>query len=207
MKKIFAIIAVAIVAIFSANNVNAQSRACQDVKSVSIRPYVGISSSVVVNSDVELGRTAGFTVGADALYMANNWFGVSAGVEFINGGWKYNEGDWMGSEATVNLLGAPILANFYVCQGLDLKVGFKPNYIFNSSVSKDNAGQSHELTGKDALNEFSTDVVLGISYEYKNVVFEVRENVSSSKLLTNDKRDFNNAAKMGNLSFSVGYRF
>jgi len=208
MKKIFAIIAVAIVTIFSANTVNAQSsRACQDVQSVSIRPYVGLSATAVVNSDVDLGAKGGFTVGADAQYMLNKWFGVSAGVEMVKGGWEYKAGDWKGSEATVNLLGTPILANFYLCKGLAFKVGAKPNFILNSSVTKDAAGNTHEFKGDDALNTFNVNGVLGISYEYKNVVLEVRENFGTAKLLKNDSRSLDKAALMGDISVSVGYRF
>lgn len=207
MKKFFAIVAVAIAAVFTANTANAQCRANQEVKSISVRPYVGVSGTAVVNSDVDLTGKGGIMMGADAQYMVNDWFGVSGGVEFINGGWKFDKGDWKGSEVTINSIGAPILANFYICKGLDLKLGVKPTFIVSDKVSNDASGQKHELKGKDAINTFDVNGVIGISYEYKKFVFELRENVGTSKLIKHDDRDYGKAAVMGNLSLSVGYRF
>ena len=207
MKKFFAIIAVAIAAVFTANTADAQTRANQEAKTVSIRPYVGLSATAVVDSDVDVEAGGGVTLGADAQYMFNNWFGVSAGAEFINGGWKFKEGVAKGSEVTINTLGAPILANFYVCKGLDIKLGVKPTFILNSDVTKDDAGNKHELKGNDELNTFDVNGVIGISYEHKNFVFELRENVCTSNLLKHDDSSYDKAVKMGNVSLSIGYRF
>ena len=207
MKKFFAIVAVAIAAVFTANTTNAQTRADQDAKTISIRPYVGVAGTAVIDSDVDLTGKGGLVVGADAQYMVNNWFGVSAGAEFLQGGWKHDEGSWKGSEVTINTLGTPILANFYVCKGLDIKLGVKPTFILNSNVTKDNAGNKHELKGNDELNTFDVNGVIGISYEHKNFVFELRENVCTSNLLKHDDSSYDKAVKMGNVSLSIGYRF
>lgn len=207
MKKFLAIIAVAIAAVFTANTADAQTRANQEAKTVSIRPYVGLSATAVVDSNVDVEAGGGVTLGADAQYMFNNWFGVSAGAEFINGGWKFKEGVAKGSEVTINTLGAPILANFYVCKGLDIKLGVKPTFLLSSDITNDVNGNKHELKGDDAINNFDLNGVIGISYEFKNFVFELRENVCTSNLMKNDHRDYKDATKMGNVSLSFGYRF
>lgn len=205
MKKTFAIIALSLASVFSANIALAQSRASQDVKTVSIRPYVGITGTAVINAETDLTYNRGLAVGVDAQYMYNKWFGLSTGVEYLNCGWEYDNNDWQGSTATLHLLGVPVLANFYPCKGLDFKVGLAPTFVLNSEVTKDCSGSGHSFKGHDALTGYDNRLVLGVSYEFKHFVLELRENLGTSDLFKHD--DHKTAATMGNAILSLGYRF
>lgn len=205
MKKIFAIIAVAIAAVFTANVANAQCRANQEVKTVSIRPYAGMTAYTLVDvdKDVEVTSKAGFAMGVDAQYMFNNWFGTSVGAEFAQGNWDLKDKQMKDSSHKINTIGMPVLANFYLFKGFDLKLGVKPTFVLNSEYTEDKTAYDN----KHELNTFDLNTTIGISYEFKGVTLELRENVGTSKYLKTDKRDYKDAVKMGNLQFTIGYRF
>lgn len=209
MKKFFAIIAVAIATVFTANVANAQTEtlAGQDTKTVSYRVYTGLNVTSTINNETDLTFKRGLALGADGLYMINNYFGVSAGLEFANGGWTFDNGSFSGSTTTINMLGAPVMANIYLFKGFDVMIGLKPNYVFNSNITNGFYRDSEAVGGNNAVNNYNTDLVLGVSYQYKKVVFELRSNGTSDPLFKNDTHTGKKAVRMGNAFLSIGYRF
>ena len=197
MKKI---IATAIVAISAIVSVNAQSRSSQEVGTFSVRPYVGGTCGVVTNSKVDTGGRFGLAAGADVQYMFNNWFAVSVGGEFNQGGWSYNEGAYKDKTVHMDVVAVPVMANFYVCKGLALKAGLAPTFVVNTSID----GQKFD---DDEIAKFDLTGNAGISYEFKNgLMLEARINAGSVKLLKDDKRG-DKSSRQGIGMLTLGYRF
>lgn len=216
MKKIFAIAAM-LLTMFTAN---AQSNSCQDVKTFSVKPYVGLSSSMLISKNSKTDMRTGFTAGVEGQYQFSKTFALSVGVGYQQQGGKMEEtmqylnGDKIGSataEGTYKLdyINVPIMANFYVCKGLALKVGVQPGFAVNTKGEAKVSGieQSGSVDLKDNVRKFDLAIPVGISYEFNNVVLDARVNAGAigifKALDASDKHNANN----GVFQLTAGYRF
>ena len=179
---------------------NAQSRSSQEVGTFSVRPYVGGSCGVVVNVDNGGGGRYGVAAGADVQYMFNNWFGLSVGGEYLQGGFSYDKGTLKDHTFKADYVAVPVMANFYVCKGLAVKAGLSPTFLVKSS------NEELIVDKKGDLNKFDLTANVGLSYEFRNgIVLETRVNAGTVKL--NKQDDRSNKATQGIGVLTVGYRF
>lgn len=194
MKKLF-MMAVMAVFTFAAN---AQTPVAG---SITIAPKVGINvanfTGDVDNADAKIG----LAVGAEALYMIDDMFGISGGVMYSQQGAK-NEDAGIKATMSLDYINVPILANAYLAPGLAVKLGIQPGFKVNESVKIESGGHSISTDTKDCESiDFSIPV--GLSYEYKNVMLDARYNWGVSNI------EKENGGKSHNSVFQVtlGYRF
>ena len=138
---------------------------------ITIQPKIGLNVASV-GGKVDGDYKAGLAVGAEAEYHVSPLIGVSAGLLYSQQGCKWSAEDEDESSdikwkpAYLNI---PILANFYVANGLALKAGVQPAFM----VAKDDA---------EEVNTFDFSVPVGISYEYMNFCLDARYNIGCTKV-------------------------
>lgn len=177
MKKIL-FIAVALIATLS---IHAQS----EVGTISVVPkmgmtygnYVSICHTNETHSDIlESCGHPGFTIGAEIAYQYNSYFQPSISVMYANLGNKFerrNDGTKY-AEHNAHHIVVPIMANFYVWKGLALKTGIQPSLMIDCN-------ESHNgwITYRRNWNMLDIIIPMGLSYEYKNFVADLRYNVGT----------------------------
>lgn len=172
----------------------------------------------------------GITAGAEAQYQFSNIFGISFGAFYTQQGASYDTkgfsytGD---NGVTINInddlkinmnsITVPILAKVYVWKGLAVKAGVQPEF----AVSKKKSGNVSINFPKQAaagytiqdigINTLSLSVPVGLSYEYKNIVSDMRYNIGVTDLrkegTSGFNSDFSSTSHNRTLSFTVGYKF
>lgn len=159
---------------------------------ITIQPKIGLNVSNLSHTSGSDWK-AGLLTGVEAEFYIKRWFGISAGMMYSQQGYKY---DYDNHSYTVNMdyINMPVLANFYVAKGLDLKVGLQPGVNVNSKDGWD-------------VNTFDLSMPLGISYEFKGFCFDWRCNIGLTDVFKNDQRNYDDAAKHELLSFTFGYKF
>ena len=106
----------------------------------------------------------------------------------------------------------PILANFYVADGLAVKMGIQPGILINDKVEISKFGDSTETGLKDFYRDANADVnipsldfaiPLCFSYEFSNVVLDARYNLH----LTNAISALGESTKHSVFQITLGYKF
>lgn len=148
------------------------------VGSVTIQPKVGLNVSSL--TDVDYGDTrVGLATGVDFEFQLSRMFSLSAGALYSMQG---------ESDAKLDYINLPFMANVYVAPGFAVKIGLQPEF----NISDD-----------DFSNIKSTclSIPVGLSYEYKHFVWDARYNFGVTKVA--DYTDAKNSV----FQFTFGYKF
>ena len=217
MKKTILLIAV----VLAAGVVSGQ-------KTFTFGPKVGINIADLYASSAENTRDLNGTkpsliVGAFAEYRAAKWFAVSLDVLYSRQGSsaEITQGA-LGSEHKLkfnnrlNYLNIPILANFYVTNGLALKAGIQPGFLLSGKYrAKVDGGSWNTEDTKHYFKSTDFSIPVGISYTFEQgLVIDARYNIPVTDIATDEfKEDFSGGNeelnKMTNRVFSltVGWKF
>lgn len=172
----------------------------------------------------------GFTVGAEAQYQFSDLFGLSFGAFYTQQGASYDTKGFVNTtddevkiainedlKIHLNSITVPILANVYVWKGLAVKAGLQPEFAVSKKTSGDVSisyqGQSVSVSGSEdaGIKTFSLSVPVGVSYEYKNVVADLRYNIGVTDLRKDGdagpNNNFSSTSCNRTLLFTVGYKF
>lgn len=164
MKKVlFAAIAMMFVAF--------ESFAQTEQGTFSIQPTVGMTVAKVNVSGAS--SKVGFVGGANFAYQANDWLALSAGLMFSMEGAKDDD-----VKLNANYLNVPILANFYVVEGLAIKTGIQPGFNLSSKIKTGGVSVDAEEVTKSC--NFS--VPFGVAYEFGQFVVDARYNIGVSNM-------------------------
>lgn len=196
MKKFFMIAVMAI----SALAANAQTPAAG---SITVAPKVGINVATLTNdADISLDSKVGFTAGAEALYMIDDMFGISAGVMYSQQGAKIDD-----SKLNNDYINIPVMANSYLAPGLAVKLGVQAGFNVSNKIKV--GGESFDPKDMGALGEpfkmssVDISIPIGVSYEYANVVLDARYNWGVSNTFKADGLKGHNSV----FQITLGYRF
>lgn len=191
--------------IIAAMFVSVASFAQKEAGTFSFIPKVGISYTNMSNDQdkINFDSKLGFTAGAEAEYQISETFSVSLGAMYTQKGLKY---DNYGAQTKWKLdyLDVPVMANAYIVPGLALKVGVQPEILLSSKYGGTAEGHSMEWSTKDDCKSFLVSLPIGVSYEYKNVMLDLRY---TTGLMNAFKSETKLDAKHQVLSLTLGYRF
>ena len=202
MKKFVFILLVTFVAL-STHAENAVGSWC-------VSPKLGLNLSTLSNSsDTKLRAT--IIGGADIEYMATNIFSLSFGALYSQQGCKAHAN---GLDGTIKLdyINVPIMANFYILGDVAFKIGIQPGFLVNDKVKASANGASAEVGLEDAFraaglssntNSVVLDIPFGLSYQYSNLVFDLRYNLGVTKAFSAAGEGFKNRA----FQITVSYKF
>lgn len=200
MKKLF-LIATALM-------LSVGAYAQHDAGTFTVQPKVGFNIANY-NSSEDSDPRFGMAAGAEFEYQMTDMFSMSAGIMYSMQGAKQSDSfDGYKAKATfkTDYINIPIMANIYVMKGLALKVGVQPAFNVKSdctvTVSGVSVTESMSDLGVD-IKSFDFSIPLGVSYEFKNIVFDARYNLGVMKIADMDNDDTKNSV----FQFTVGYKF
>ena len=174
----------------------------------------------------DIKNKVGFTIGAEGQYQFTSVVGLSLGAFYTQEGAAYNTkghySDFDGVKVSIkddlkihlNCITVPVLANVYVWKGLALKAGLQPEFAIGKKtkgdVTIDFERQAFKAVSSDAdIKSFSLSLPIGISYEYKHVVADLRYSFGLTDLHKNKDAGIggNSSAHNRVLTFTLGYKF
>lgn len=173
MKKLFVMAAMVL------SSVGAFAQ--QAAGTTTIQPKVGLNVSTIGDNDWK----AGFAAGAELQYQATSNFGVAVGALYSVQGFKGKDIEIKWNPGYINV---PITLNYYPVAGLALKAGLQPGFLVN----------------KDDMDDAKTvdlSIPVGLSYEYRGIVFDARYNIGVTKIADNVDH-YNNV-----IQITLGYKF
>ena len=174
----------------------------------------------------DIKNKVGFTIGAEGQYQFTSVVGLSLGAFYTQEGAAYNTkghySDFDGVKVSIkddlkihlNCITVPVLANVYVWKGLALKAGLQPEFAIGKKtkgdVTMEFEGQAFKAESSDAdIKSFSLSLPIGISYEYKHVVADLRYSFGLTDLQKNKDEGIDGYSSAHNrvLTFTLGYKF
>lgn len=174
----------------------------------------------------DIKNKVGFTIGAEGQYQFTSVVGLSLGAFYTQEGAAYNTkghySDFDGVKVSVkddlkihlNCITLPVLANVYVWKGLALKAGLQPELAIGKKTKGDVTiefeGQKSSVGSSDAnIKSFSLSLPVGISYEYKRVVADLRYSFGLTDLHKSRDSGIDGGSSACNrvLTFTLGYKF
>lgn len=194
------------------------ANAQQETGSWSITPRVGVNSSVLTMDDVQYLNDNGnmetskalhrwgLTAGVETKYQCWSQIALSAGLMYSNEGCQYDKkgdvGEW---KQSLHFLSIPLLVNFYIepdiLPGLSLKTGVQLGYLLQSKETL--MGVTN--TNTDSFHRVNVSIPAGISYEYRNLVADLRYNIGLTNLCNHKVLD--ETWRSSSLWLTIGYQF
>ena len=151
-------------------------------------------------------KKAGIVVGLDADYMFTKWLGGTLGVTYSNEGFKKFK-----TTQDLNYLNISVLANIYTFKGLALKSGIQYGILLGAhndinyrKATKEALGYDPNNNKRDYRNE-NWSIPIAVSYEYKNIVLDLRYNIGIKKSIYGYR--VNDDYKTKSLWLTLGYKF
>lgn len=185
MKKLFLIATVMMASVFT----HAQNGAGE----ISIAPTFGLNwASITKLSHTK--NKIGIAIGANAEYGFTDNIGLSVGMLFSQQGSKFKRS----GKYRLDYLTFPLLANCYVMDGLAIKAGLQPSLLIDAT-NLDN----HNCMGD--CNKFDLAIPVGASYEFQNIVFDIRYNIGLLKVYKKSFTDKNCHNSV--FQITAGYKF
>ena len=185
----------------------------------SLIPRIGINSSKTTDNQYwvlpettekemakvrDTNRKVGIVAGLDADYMFTKWLGGTLGVTYSNEGFKKYE-----ITQDLNYLNISALANIYTFKGLALKSGIQygillgaHNDVKHREATKEALGYNLNNNKRDYRNE-NWSIPIAVSYEYKNIVLDLRYNIGIKNIYSHKVDD---DYKTKSLWLTLGYR-
>ena len=199
MKKLFT---VSIILLILSTGAFAQNGADR----IYVMPKIGLSISDFTNDD-EASPRSGLVGGVELGCRITELFGLSAGILYSMQG-AGNEMDYHGSmvksQIKTDYINIPVLAGISLYKGLSLKFGIQPGINISSRYSF--ATQGMHISGNLSDLGFTVEsldisIPMGLSYNYKNFVFEGRYNLGAMKIIKEDE------SRHSVIQLTLGYRF
>ena len=190
MKKMM-MIAAMMVATLSANAQN-------EVGQWTLMPKAGINISTITGDGPQKSKV-GFVGGAEFEVGLAEKFGLDFGLLYSMEGCKYPAADFVNfyipgagnlvdGNANFNFdyINIPILAQYYLAKGFAIKAGLQPAFNVRHKVSYNGESVNSKDLGMD-VNAFNLSIPVGLSYEYKSFVLDVRYNIGVTKIVKDEK--------------------
>lgn len=166
---------------------------------LTIYPRVGITLSKFADSKiyyldggyVESKFKVGLAIGAECEYQLSNQFALSGGVLYSQQGEQYDlPSESKEFEKTrYDNINIPLLAVFNTRIGLSVKCGLQPEFVIGKPDFK--------------ARKTNLSLPLGLSYEYKNLCFDLRYNLGLTNVMDLDGITTKNRTIMLTLGYGI----
>lgn len=179
MKKLFALVAVAMLA--------ATSFAQTEAGHFFFTPKFGLTNSSMYNSPSGYSTSLGVAVGVGGGYQVSDKFAITADALYsMQGAWAdniYGE-DRLEKEVSIHndYIIVPVMANYYILPGLAVKAGIQPGILVDGKWEEKYGGKETTSDAKDFMNKVDFSIPVGISYEYKNFILDARYTIGISDI-------------------------
>lgn len=196
MKKVM-LIAIMMMVVVGANAQRRKAASRTSSTVTSIQPKVGLNLAYVTYSGGSF--QPGLLVGAEGEFRFQPRMSIAVGALYSMEGCADD-----GLHLHMDYINIPVVFNFYVVKGFAVKAGLQPAFNVRhtatlNGASMDISNAAMYVGGK--VNTFNLSLPIGLSYEYKNFVADLRYHIGLTKLIQNYKG--NNST----FSLTVGYKF
>ena len=163
----------------------------------SIQPKAGINISNLSNKDNAKVKV-GFTAGAEAEYQLTKQLSLSAGALFSMQGAKsttvFREVDNTTKEIRevdikntmeFDYINVPILANYYIIEGLAVKLGIQPGFNIVAKRKRTDGVEKESKNLSDlgvGVRKVDISIPIGVSYEFNDFVVDARFNLGLTEV-------------------------
>ena len=163
----------------------------------SIQPKAGINISNLSNKDNAKVKV-GFTAGAEAEYQLTKQLSLSAGALFSTQGAKsttvFREVDNTTKEIRevdikntmeFDYINVPILANYYIIEGLAVKLGIQPGFNIIAKRKRTDGVEKESKNLSDLgvdVKKVDISIPIGVSYEFNDFVVDARFNLGLTEV-------------------------
>ena len=163
----------------------------------SIQPKAGINISNLSNKDNAKVKV-GFTAGAEAEYQLTKQLSLSAGALFSMQGAKsttvFREVDNTTKEIRevdikntmeFDYINVPILANYYIIEGLAVKLGIQPGFNIIAKRKRTDGVEKESKNLSDLgvdVKKVDISIPIGVSYEFNDFVVDARFNLGLTEV-------------------------
>ncbi len=168
----------------------------------------GLNLAKITDAEDTKFRT-GVAAGVFGEYVINDLFGVQAELLYSMQGAKPGDDIELGVDDAVmklDYINLPILAKFYVLEGLSVEVGPQFSFLASSKLKGKSEGVSAEVDMDDIegieMNKFDIGAAMGLSYKF-NFGLDVFARYNLGFIEIAKDAD----SKNGVISVGVGYRF
>lgn len=162
----------------------------------------GLNITGMTNSEGGQSKT-GFVVGAFADYRFTQKFALSVDALYSRQGISFGKTEDIRSKTRLNYLNVPILANYYIFDGLAVKAGIQPGFLLSGKAVAKGDGHTEKEDISGALHGADFAIPIGISYDCPfGIILEARYNIGVSNVLSTEGTSRNSV-----FALTVGYRF
>lgn len=156
-----------------------------------IYKYVGVKAGLAMAEVTDVGGfKPGVVAGVDLTFIKPNNVGFSLGAFYTQQGSKCTLGNGIfgsqGGTLSNAYINFPLLAHYYFGY-FALKAGIQPGFLVASNTSSDGKGTLVDIDTKDKFKDFDLAIPVGISYETRDFVFDMRYNFGLLNV-NNDKK-------------------
>ena len=181
---------------------------------LTIQPRIGVTFSTITDQD-DINMKTNLTYGFETEYYFTDKLSVAGGLLFTNQGYKFDYYSEINanSPSTAKFdnyyAAVPITVNYYVIEGLAVKVGVQPAFRVKTKLKMDDAKLDLDdamnllFPMKDVtLNKFDLSIPVGLSYEYNRITFDARYNFGVTKLF----KGVDNSSRNSVITLTLGYK-
>jgi len=190
---------ITVIALLSIVLVNAQN--------VEFGAKAGVNFASINGDDTEeFDMRTSFHIGAVAEFLFSERFSLQPELIYSSQGAKMSD---EGFDFTIklNYINLPIMAKYYVTEGLSLEAGPQFGLLLSAKVESEFDGESEEEDIKDELNDFDFGINFGVGYKLENGInFTARYNYGFTNLADTEDLD-DTKINNGVIQLSVGYNF
>jgi len=177
------------------------------LESVSAQTSLGLKSGInLANLTGDIGdgfkSKIGFHAGAFIEFEISDVFSFQPELMFSMQGTKAKENN---AKVNLNYLILPLIAKFYVVEGLSLEAGPQIGLLLSGKI---NGGGSDGLDLKEVTNNIDTGLTFGLGYKLDSgIFFSGRYNLGLSSVDDSNGEFWGNKTKNSVIQVSTGYRF
>lgn len=177
-------------------------------------PKVGMNVASMTNSDGSDPRI-GLNAGVTAEISLGSGFAIEPGVFYSMQGFKASGGG-VDAKLKNDYINVPVLAKYYVYEGLNVFAGPQVGFLVNSKVTGSASGVSASIDMKDAFKTVDFAAVIGVGYQLPiGLNFAANYNFGLINVLEDDSFDVvgqaldweNQKSRNNVFQISVGWRF
>ncbi|MBB1149608.1 MULTISPECIES: porin family protein [unclassified Myroides] len=174
-----------------------------------IRLKTGLNISTITNEPSSKTK-AGFNIGVAAEFFVTEKFALQPELQYSTQGSKFDKslGEYFGLydadiQFKMNYINVPIMAKYYVAEGLSLQAGPQLGFNVKSEIEITANGITVTQDNKDLVNTVDFGLNLGVAYDLSfGLFFDARYNLGLTKI-----NKVGDDTKQSVFQLSVGYKF
>ena len=160
-------------------------------------------ANVSADDDDDLDGRTSFHIGATAEFSLSETFSIQPELLYSGQGFTTKESD-IDITGKMDYINLPIMAKFYVAEGLSLEVGPQIGFLLNAKLEGKDDGNSVSIDFKDELKSVDFGANFGVGYKLDSGInLGFRYNLGLMNVSDEDSDDLKNSV----LQLSVGYNF